>query len=252
MGSASNQLQLSLQPQASATRPATNGIQFGSLDFVWCRKACWFPSCARSQQYGSRRYRCGLPRHDCKNISFRYLYSGAHIEEQIPERPPQPQRINLRDIESSAAEKDFFEQNAWANPSVAHAMAQSHPFAPANRIVPNGEAATGIDLLMMSTPVSATVLAGQTPARDSTPSGHRAKSITKLPGNRIDTERIQTSHNSTTTAGTTSTIGLEATETSLPGQTYPLDERKDVFGALGHSVLTAPVGGGGGGTRFPP
>jgi len=122
-------------------------------------------------------------------------------------------------------------------------MAQSQPFARSN-----GEAA---DLLIMSTPVSALA---QARTDTSTPNGSRAKGLTKLPGNngRIDTERIQTSHNSTI-AGTTSTIGQEAALSDQPFSTH-VDERKDVFGGLGHSVLTAPVGGGGGGggTRFPP
>jgi hypothetical protein len=46
---------------------------------------------------------------------------------QIPSRPVQHQRIFLRDAETSAAEKQFYEQNAWANPVVANAMLQAQP-----------------------------------------------------------------------------------------------------------------------------
>lgn len=71
---------------------------------------------------------------------------------QIPDRPLQP-RISLRDVERNAADTAFYEQNAWANPSVAQ-MVQSHPFATpggSNRIVSNGST---IDVSMMSAPNS--------------------------------------------------------------------------------------------------
>lgn len=171
----------------------------------------------------------------------------AHIQEQIPARAHQPHRLTLRDVERSAAEKLFFEQNAWANPSVAHAMAQSQPFAtPTNH-------ATGIagDLLMMSTPVSAVAVA---PSRNGTPNS-RGRSVTKLPGTTTarDTERIQTTHNSSS-AGAASTTGQEVAESSLAGQTFAphVGESKEFFGLMENSVMTAPVGGGGGGIRYPP
>jgi hypothetical protein len=77
----------------------------------------------------------------------------ADVRDQIPDRPVQP-RISLRDAEREAAEKSFFEQNPWANPSIAHAMVQAQAFAtPAgqNRIVSNGST---IDVSMMSAPNS--------------------------------------------------------------------------------------------------
>jgi hypothetical protein len=39
----------------------------------------------------------------------------------------QQQRIFLRDAETSAAEKQFYEQNAWANPNLANAILQAQP-----------------------------------------------------------------------------------------------------------------------------
>ncbi|KAE9964458.1 hypothetical protein BLS_008292 [Venturia inaequalis] len=156
----------------------------------------------------------------------------------IPERPPQPQRINLRDIERSSAGRDFIEQNAWANPSVAHAMASSQRFATPVATHP----ATGIDMLMMSAP---------TPfSRNATPNNHGPKSVTKLPGTTRDTERIQTSYNSGT-AGTTSMMG-EATELVAPVFPTRQLERDEFFSGMGNSHPTAAPVSVVSGARYPP
>lgn len=164
----------------------------------------------------------------------------TYIQEQIPERAPQPQRINLRDIERSSAGRDFFEQNAWANPSVAHAMASSQRFATPVANHP----ATGIDMLMMSAPAPF--------SRNSTPSNHRPKSVTKLPGSTTrDTERIQTSHNSTI-AATTQTMGTE----ELMAPVFPTrqlrDEREEFLARIGGAHLTAAPVSVVSGARYPP
>lgn len=163
------------------------------------------------------------------------------MQEQIPERAPQPQRINLRDIERSSAGRDFFEQNAWANPSVAHAMASSQRFATPMAKYP----ATGIDMLMMSAPAPF--------SRNSTPStNHRPKSVVKIPGSMTrDTERIQTSHNSTTVA-TTSTMGMD----ELVAPVFPTrqlrDEREEFLARIGGAHLTAAPVSVVSGARYPP
>lgn len=162
----------------------------------------------------------------------------TNIQEQIPERPPQPQRINLRDIERSSAGRDFIEQNAWANPPVAHAMASSQRFATPVANHP----ATGIDMLMMSAPAPF--------SRNATPSNHRPKSVTKLPGTTRDTERIQTSHNSGA-AGTASTLG-EATELVAPVFPTRQLERDEFFGRMGGAHLTTAPVSVVSGARYPP
>lgn len=238
MGSASNELQLPVQPEASGAFTAAIGIQYRSVDSVGCRKACWIPSRAKSQQHGSRRYRCRLPRNDGKNALAGMINVETHMQEQIPERPPQPQRINLRDIERSSAGRDFIEQNAWANPSVAHAMASSQRFATPVATHP----ATGIDMLMMSAP---------TPfSRNATPNNHGPKSVTKLPGTTRDTERIQTSYNSGT-AGATSMMG-EVTELVAPVFPTRQLERDEFFSGMGNSHPTAAPVSVVSGARYPP
>ncbi|QDS68529.1 hypothetical protein FKW77_010896 [Venturia effusa] len=157
----------------------------------------------------------------------------------IPERPPQPQRIHLRDIERSSAGRDFFEQNAWANPSVAQAMASSQRF-----VTPTANhAATGIDMLMMSAPAPF--------SRNQTPSNHRPKSVTKLPGTMPrDTERIQTTHNSGI-AGTTPSMG-DAAEAVAPVFPTRHLERDEFFGRMGSSHPTVAPVGVVSGARYPP
>ncbi|TID16899.1 hypothetical protein E6O75_ATG09665 [Venturia nashicola] len=158
----------------------------------------------------------------------------------IPERPPQPQRINLRDVERSSAGRDFFEQNAWANPSVAQAMASSQRFATPVANHP----ATGIDMLMMSAPAPS--------SRNATPSSYRLKSVAKLPGTTRDTEKVQTSRKSGNAELTsTSTVG-EATELVAPVFPTRQLERDEFFGRMGTSHLTAAPVSVVSGTRYPP
>lgn len=238
VGSASDQLQLPVQPKASAAFTAANGIQYGSVDSVGGGETCWLSSGTRSQQHGSRRYRCRFSRNGGRSTFVGLRDVGTDMQEQIPERPPPPQRINLRDIERSSAGRDFFEQNAWANPSVAHAMASSQRFATPVANHP----ATGIDMLMMSAP---------TPfSRNTTPSNPRTKSVTKISGTTRDTERIQTSHNSGV-AGTISTMG-EATEVMAPAFPARQLERDEFFGRLGSSHPTAAPVSVVSGARYPP
>jgi hypothetical protein len=181
----------------------------------------------------------------------------AYMHLQIPDRPAQA-RIMLRDAERVAAEKEFFEQNAWANPSVAHAMLQSQAFStPTAQNRSNGSTMD----LVMSAPTSAQQTTPQ--ARDATQTPTQSAKIassTKPTSRAHDTERIHTTHSSSAAISAppqdSSTSALPS-ETPLPTQAFPTsalhsNEPKDVYGVLTQATpaLTAPVGGSS--SRFPP
>lgn len=180
----------------------------------------------------------------------------------MPSQPAQP-RILLRDAERSAGENGFFEQNVWANPTVANAMLQSTQPPLSNFATPqaqkrapdlpatNGSNST-VDLSMMSAggPTSATPQDFEREMQSANAKLAGLGNGSKATSSRLQdgTERIHTTHNSARGTPT-------AQEPSLPlpppppepsSSAYPTptrNEQRDIYGSgIAQAPMAATVG----------
>lgn len=182
----------------------------------------------------------------------------------MPSKPAQP-RILLRDAERSAGENGFFEQNVWANPTVANAMLQSTQAPISNFTTPqaqkrapelpatNGSNST-VDLSMMSAgpPTSAMHGTPQDFEREMQSANLKLAGLGsggKATSSRLQdgTERIHTTHNSARGTPTAQEPSLPLPPPhEPPSSSYPTpvrNEQRDIYGSgIAQAPMTAAVG----------